>query len=285
MSGAEREYVRVDCGGLSVPLLSRVVNLGLDSFVRVRDRIDAISGAGIEWDKIPILINEPTYLEFLARAGATSVNDVVRILGDFAVDTDFRAEMEESLGQLAATDAPGDLRFHAITLYCLVRMAMPDLIVETGVAHGKSSAFLLLGLEHNGGGSLISVDLPPDGNLADGSRTAMYERSVGWLVPDRLRARWAFLAGDSLEVLPRVLREAISDGRSIGMFFHDSLHTFEHTLAELDLVAGAAAGERMLVCVDNIDMGSGPAYDSFLASRGSVAFAFRDFAAGWVDAT
>ena len=279
MNGAARAYSKVDCGGLDIPLFPHIVNHGLDSYIRVRDRVDALQGTGVEWDKVALLVNEPTYIAFLAGAGGCGIEHVVSTLNQFAADEVFRGEMEKPLADLAMTDAPGDLRFHAITLYCLARIAQPQLIIETGVAHGKSSAFLLLALEHNGHGEMISIDLPPDGNLADGSKTAMYERPVGWLVPERLRSRWAFHPGDSLAVLPKVLAEAGEQGLAPDFFLHDSLHTFDHTMAELELVCAAASGEAFSVCVDNIDMGSGVAFDEFLERRGGVGFAFRDFAA------
>ena len=284
MDGEEFVYPKVDCGGLDIPLFPRVVNHGLDSFVRVRDRVDALQGPGVEWDKIAVLVNEPTYLAFLADAGGCTIEEVVRVLNRFAVDEAFRGDMEKPLADLASTDAPGDLRFHAITLYCLARITRPRLIVETGVAHGKSSAFLLLALEHNGCGEMISIDLPPDGNLADGSKTAMYDWPVGWLVPERLRSRWTFHPGDSLELLPKVLADAGERGLAPDFFLHDSLHTFGHTMAELELVHAAAASGGLSVCVDNIDMGSGAAFDEFLRVRDSVGFAFRDFAAARIAA-
>ena len=47
-----------------------------------------------------------------------------------------------------------DLRFHAITLYLVVRHIKPNLFIETGVASGKSSALILLALHHNKKGKL-----------------------------------------------------------------------------------------------------------------------------------
>ena len=179
--------------------------------------------------------------------------------------------MSPGLAELDTVAAPGDLRFHAITLYVVVRALRPGLMVETGVAHGKSSAFVLLGMDHNAIGELISIDLPPDGNLADGSLTSMAGRPTGWLVPERLRARWDLRLGDSLELLPEALA-----GNSPDIFFHDSLHTFEHTTAELQLALHAATGP-LTVLVDNIDMGSGYAFAELLGQRRTVGYAYRDF--------
>jgi len=45
-------------------------------------------------------------------------------------------------------------------LYALVRVFQPEVVVETGVGPGGSSAFILNALERNGFGHLYSIDLP-----------------------------------------------------------------------------------------------------------------------------
>lgn len=47
------------------------------------------------------------------------------------------------------------------TIWCLVRHLKPKRVVETGVAHGVTSRFVLEALERNGSGHLWSIDLPP----------------------------------------------------------------------------------------------------------------------------
>jgi hypothetical protein len=47
------------------------------------------------------------------------------------------------------------------TIWCLVRHLRPRKIVETGVAHGVTSRFILEALKRNGDGHLWSIDLPP----------------------------------------------------------------------------------------------------------------------------
>jgi len=59
--------------------------------------------------------------------------------------------------------------------YLVCRALRPEVVVETGVGYGVSSAFILKALEQNGGGILHSVDLPPLGRNADDF--------VGFLVP------------------------------------------------------------------------------------------------------
>jgi hypothetical protein len=111
-------------------------------------------------------------------------------------------------------------QFKAPFLYFLVRLAAPRNIVETGVASGVSTTFILWALERNGGGRLTSVDLPN----ADPVASLPAEHESGWLVPPWLRGFWSLRLGDARVVLPDVLR---TSGR-IDIFLHDSLHTYDH---------------------------------------------------------
>ncbi len=105
--------------------------------------------------------------------------------------------------------------------YAAVRALRPNLVVETGIANGVSSAYLLLALHLNGQGALYSIGLDDAKYLAAG-------RSLGWVVPDWLRPRWKVMPGDSREILPKLLAEL----KSIDVFIHDSLHTYEHMIWE-----------------------------------------------------
>jgi predicted O-methyltransferase YrrM len=101
----------------------------------------------------------------------------------------------------------------ASALWCLVRHSKPQRIIETGVARGIGSRFMLEALEANGTGHLWSIDLPP---IVSG-----WHASSIAAVPQRLRSRWTFLRGASRRRLPALLKK-ISD---IDIFVHDSLHT------------------------------------------------------------
>ena len=120
-------------------------------------------------------------------------------------------------------------------LYYFVRALRPGIIVETGVASGFSSAYLLQALHDNEYGALFSIDLPttdPRGRLnEDGVREGVYVASpdqTGAAVPTALRDRWTLLLGSSQEVLP----EFLDRHDSIGLFFHDSSHSREYMLWE-----------------------------------------------------
>ena len=108
--------------------------------------------------------------------------------------------------------------------YLLCRLIEPAVVVETGVAYGVSSAFILRALEENGRGILHSVDLPPLRRAA--------ERSWGIAVPEELRDRWRLQRGASGRVLPGLLRET----GPVDLFVHDSLHAHRNMRREFEIV-------------------------------------------------
>jgi predicted O-methyltransferase YrrM len=108
--------------------------------------------------------------------------------------------------------------------YLACRLIKPETIVETGVAYGASSAFILRAMEENDRGTLYSVDLPP--------LRREYERFWGIAVPDALKGRWKLHRGSSARILPRLFEEI----RALDVFVHDSLHTHKNMRREFDTV-------------------------------------------------
>jgi methyltransferase family protein len=108
--------------------------------------------------------------------------------------------------------------------YLLARVSRPENVLETGVCYGVTSAFLLKALEVNGRGRLHSIDLPPLDKNAD--------PFVGSLIPASLKENWTLYRGTSKNLLPLVLRSA----GGIGLFVHDSLHTYRNMRRELEMV-------------------------------------------------
>jgi predicted O-methyltransferase YrrM len=96
--------------------------------------------------------------------------------------------------------------------------------VETGVANGVSSSYLLLALHKNGGsGRLHSIGLDDPAFLPPGDKP-------GWLVPDWLREGWRLHIGDARQILPSLLSRL----GTVDVFIHDSLHTYEHMIWEFE---------------------------------------------------
>jgi hypothetical protein len=111
-------------------------------------------------------------------------------------------------------------------MWCAARHIQPDVVIETGVAHGVSSRVVLEALAHNARGRLFSIDLPHPLDHSLHSQT-------GLAVTDSCRARWTYLAGSSRRRLPSV----VADADHVDLFIHDSLHTAENTLFEMEQVA------------------------------------------------
>jgi hypothetical protein len=106
--------------------------------------------------------------------------------------------------------------------WCIALHLQPGTTVETGVARGVTSRFVLEALDRLGAGRLSSVDLP--------SADSRFHGQIGIAVPDRLHERWTFLYGTSRQRLPGLL----SALGVIDFFIHDSLHTGRNTRFELD---------------------------------------------------
>jgi predicted O-methyltransferase YrrM len=164
------------------------------------------------------------------QVASASADSVGRVLGEFLSETvlsDLETSITEKQKRLALE--PGvDIKLSADFLfsrfcYALCRAIKPKVVVETGVAYGVTSSFLLQALADNGQGELWSIDLPPFCRDS--------QRLQGILVPAGLRSRWHLLTGTSRRLLPDVLQ---SNPGGIDIFIHDSLHTRRNMLREFN---------------------------------------------------
>ena len=122
--------------------------------------------------------------------------------------------------------------------YALVRALQAQMVVETGVCYGVTSAHLLQALAVNGGGHLHSIDLPPLAKNGDDF--------VGWFVPKELRTRWTLHRGKS----SHLLRPLLADVGKVDLFIHDSLHTYRNMTHEFRLAWAALRAGGVLVSDD-----------------------------------
>lgn len=104
--------------------------------------------------------------------------------------------------------------------YSIVRLTKPSTVVETGVAHGLTSSYLLQALNENDAGHLYSIDLPL---LKEGAK-----EEVGQLVSQSLRSRWTLVLGSGIHEM-RKLSKRIN---KIDIFIHDSNHSYLNQLSE-----------------------------------------------------
>jgi predicted O-methyltransferase YrrM len=122
--------------------------------------------------------------------------------------------------------------------YLVTRYLRPSRVVETGVAHGITSTYILRGLADNAHGTLHSIDLPP---LVPDA-----QRHVGQFIPHSLRNRWTLTIGSARKALPRILDAA----GAIDIFVHDSLHTYFHMKWELETSLAALRAGGVLIADD-----------------------------------
>jgi len=157
-------------------------------------------------------------------------------------------------------------RWHTF-LYIATRDSRPTIVVETGVLKGHSSSAILGGMAENDTGTLISIDLPMEqqqsvivGEQHIQDSLASSGFSIGGVIPLHLRSRWTLILGNSLQVLPGVLAQQ----GNISMFVHDSLHTYDHMMAEYRLGYDALEPGGLLVS-DDVSYNS--AWSNFCKSK------------------
>jgi predicted O-methyltransferase YrrM len=163
---------------------------------------------------------------FLAKITGASVDAIREYLDEPISSPAFSRhlrETEQNFRELKIMSA--DLYAKKVLFpYAAVRALRPQVVVETGIANGVSSAYILLALHRNQRGALHSIGLPDPAYLPEGME-------AGWFVPKWLRKPWHVHLGDAKEILPKLLPEL---GR-IDIFLHDSLHTYEHMLWEFEI--------------------------------------------------
>jgi len=126
-------------------------------------------------------------------------------------------------------------------VWCVVLHTRPEVVIETGVAHGVTSRVVLEALAENHMGHLWSIDLPfPFDHRLHGE--------TGVVVPDACRPRWSYLEGSSKQRLAPLVAEV----GPVEMFIHDSLHTAENTMFEMEQAASTMSSGGVML-VDDID--------------------------------
>jgi predicted O-methyltransferase YrrM len=157
--------------------------------------------------------------KFLALVTGASVKQIRSYFDEPITTPAFARHFQEAGREFRKLKSPGSDLYakKGLLQYAAVRALKPDTVVETGIANGVSSCYLLLALHKNNKGQLHSVGLSDPQYLPEG-------RQAGWLVPDWLGGRWNIYRGDSREILPRLLPQV----RPLDIFIHDSLHSYEH---------------------------------------------------------
>lgn len=105
-------------------------------------------------------------------------------------------------------------------LYEFCKQIKPELIVETGVAYGVSTSYILQALHENKKGKLISIDSI--------FRPWQSKEMIGSAIPDSLKDKWKLYLGGS----DKQLNEIFKNFSDIDIFLHDSLHTYKNMMFE-----------------------------------------------------
>jgi hypothetical protein len=129
------------------------------------------------------------------------------------------------------------LKTRAQLLYFIVRSTKPAVVVETGVASGQSTGFILQAMKDNKKGKLYSIDLPFQWyTYTQGKTKELHLDSLppgnlpGYLVPEVLKKNWKLLMGDTYKELPKLLKKL----KNIDIFIHDSEHTYKTMMFEYE---------------------------------------------------
>jgi hypothetical protein len=137
---------------------------------------------------------------------------------EFREDGDFLCVLNDQLSNVGMLTPECTASGKAnCTLYCTARIVKPQVVVETCVYFGGTTAFLLRSMERNQIGKLYSIDMPSPELPPYG-----HHKGQGCLVPPRLHRDWTLINGDSHVELPRMLAQL----QGIDLFLHDSDHTY-----------------------------------------------------------
>jgi predicted O-methyltransferase YrrM len=159
-----------------------------------------------------------------------------------------------------------------LALYVLCRTKKPAVVVETGVASGTSSSYILRALDKNAQGKLYSIDVPWytvtqnwKGAFTDGVKTNPIEMQSGWIIPDYLRDRWELTMGLTSEKLPALLKKT----GKVDVFFHDSEHSYDNMAREFKTI-WPGLRKKGVMLVHNVD--KNPAFAEFEEKVGGSSF-------------
>ncbi|RZD46498.1 MAG: hypothetical protein CXT78_04100 [Thaumarchaeota archaeon] len=111
-----------------------------------------------------------------------------------------------------------------LLLYIICKVVNPKKIVETGVAYGHSSCFILEALSENNSGKLFSIDSI--------FRPWETKEKIGSMIPNKLKINWEMNFGTSKNNLKKLLDRE----KEIDIFIHDSLHTYDNMIFEFETV-------------------------------------------------
>lgn len=215
----------------------------LEAWIRLREQL----GAQFEKSAPPDLYNSDGDWE-------THLRQLVDLKSPTELNAEFWGLWPTVIGELEAKGIrPGPESFKGWNdgdaafvraVWCLTRHLRPMNVIETGVAHGVTSRFILEALERNACGHLWSIDRPP--------MEREWQNQIGAAVNGQLRHRWSYILGSSRRRLPSLLSQV----GKVDLFIHDSLHSERNVRFEMDSIWAALTPGGAIV-VDDIDVNRG----------------------------
>jgi len=168
---------------------------------------------------IPFALTMEDYIE---KCRALMEEELAQCVAYFEkVETDRGSIDLDYLQKSLAPDIPRWAR-----LYILVRVLRPGVVVETGVAAGESTSYILQALADNQYGFLYSIDLPNQVYVTSKGELHIElnptNKQSGYLIPPKLKGRWKLILGNTYDKLP----ELLSQLKQVDLFLHDSEHTY-----------------------------------------------------------
>jgi predicted O-methyltransferase YrrM len=168
------------------------------------------------WDKVAQLQIRRLTKNIETKVNADKYYEAISSESDLFISIS-KARVEAGYEELG-----GGYRVKYFSLYTMLRILKPEIVLETGVEVGGTTAFILKALEDNNKGTLYSIDCP------DYELVHIRGKEVGFVVPEGLRKRWVLKIGKSKDLLPNLLDEI----NKVDVFLHDSEHSYENMMFE-----------------------------------------------------
>ncbi len=152
-------------------------------------------------------------------------------------------------------------------IWCCVRVIKPEIMIETGVAHGSSSWIILNAMHLNKKGKLHSIDLP-NNDTNQAYNFSQSQPETGWMVPESMKSRWELHLGYAQEILPALLKQS----GKIDLFFHDSDHSYGHMKFEFETARPFIRKGGLLI---SDDVHKNKAFQEFVQNTGWKSLQFN----------
>ena len=190
------------------------------------------------WKKKLADRNKRKKIKQYAEQSINSQEALQRIVKGQTIDSKIFNSLEEHLDNFIkvkknlkwpSVENPYLLEYGLTKLICrllstICSLTKPEIVLETGVANGFSSSYILQALNLSNSGKLISIDgifLP-----------WQTEKKIGQAIPPELKKRHTLIIGKSLDKL-KIVFEKIGQ---VDIFLRDSDHTYDNVIKELTFI-------------------------------------------------